>query len=204
MDRPILILAMPRSGSSMTAGIFAKHGVWCGGCTAPNEFNAKGYFENKRLKRELIIRYGKLTAAGPVTDFEERPEVVPQDGFAQSVREIIRAEGYRQGPWLFKFSALYWRAFDDFDPLYVGVRRAGVADANLGRVRMFGTPDRGRVERMVRLHYDAIEASGAPVVDTDAVVRGDYGTLQSAFDHCGLPFEPEVADHFVDPALWHH
>lgn len=205
IERPILILAMPRSGSSMTAGIFAQHGVWTGRCRGPDpKINAKGFFENSAIKHALIRRYGKLTLARRETAFEREPDVDLDPHFRNDVESILLAEGYAGGPWLFKFSALYWPAFAAFDPIYVGVRREGVVEANLTRQEMFGTPDRERVERMVALHDAAIDETGCPVVMTDDVVAGDFSSLERAFAHCEIDFDPSIALDFVDPDLWHH
>lgn len=189
----------------MTAGIFARHGAWTGRCKPPSEANPRGFFENVTIKRALIRRYGKLTLARDVTDFEARPFVEPQPGFRDEVEQCLRADGYEGGPWLVKVSALYRSAFDDFpEARIVGVRRRGVVEANLARREMMGRASRERVERMVALHDREIAASGAPVVDTDAVVGSDYETLRSAFAHCGMAFDRTIADEFVEPSLWHH
>ena len=189
----------------MTAGIFARHGVWTGKCRAPDPIvNAKGFFENTAIKKALIDRYGKLTLARGETAFERAPEVDLDPYFRAEVETILRREGYEGGPWLFKFSALYWPAFGAFDPYYVGVRREGVVEANLTRQEMMGTRNRARVERMCTLHDAVIDEVGCPVVMTDEVVHGDYTSLERAFEHCGLEFDPSVALDFVDSSLWHH
>ena len=100
----------------MTAGLFAKHGVWFGQCRPGDPVNAKGYFENTRIKMEIIKRWGKLTLARQVTEFEKEPQCEHQDGFASVVKAIIRGEGYTAGPWGYKMSALYKAAWDCFDP----------------------------------------------------------------------------------------
>lgn len=194
---------MPRSGSSMTAGIFAAHGVWFGHCTEAGPANPKGFFENTAIKRELKQRYGVLTLARDQTDFERNPEVKPHDDFAIVVLNVLKVQGWTGGPWAYKMSALYRDAWAHFKPKYVGVRRKNVVEANLKRQEMFGTTDPARVTRMVDMHNAIIDECEV-IVKTDEVVAGDYTSLEMAFDYCGLAFDPALAQAFVEPDLWHH
>lgn len=36
----------------------------------------------------------------------------------------------------------------------------------------------------------------------DEVVRGDYSSLEEAFDYCDIPFDEKIADAFIDPNKW--
>ena len=188
---------MPRSGSSMTAGIFAKHGVWFGQSRPPSEANARGFFENKRIKRALTDRYGKLTLAA-----EPHRDVTLDPTFRGEVLQIIRDEGYDDGPWGFKMSALYKPAWGDFRPKFIGVRRKNVKRANLAR-NMMGTDKADLIEHMIARH-DAVIDTCPVIVKTDEVVAGNYTTLRAAFAYCELDFDPKIVDDFVDPSLWHY
>jgi len=114
MDRPIFIISPGRSGSSWTAKQFADAGVWCGECRPPDHNNPMGYFENIQLKQRLIKIHGR-DWLGPFPD--ENP------AWSQKVKEIIRSQGYKDGPWLFKIGAFYWKCMKSFDPVYVKVWR---------------------------------------------------------------------------------
>ena len=61
-DRPILITGVPRSGTSMTAGLFALPGFYGGELFAGNKDNKKGFFENKQIREHIVKR--RLAAAG--------------------------------------------------------------------------------------------------------------------------------------------
>lgn len=187
----------------MTAGLFFKHGVWFGECRAPSPENAKGFFENGEIKREMIKRWGKLTLARDVTKFEENPYCEPQDGFKDFVESVKKKEGYTEGLWGYKQSALYKNAWHEYQPKFVGVRRENVLQANIDRQNMFGTKDPKRVQRMIDLHYSVIDECEV-IVKTDEIVKGDYLSLHDAMDYCGIEMQPDIVEDFVEPKLWHY
>lgn len=197
--RPIVIIGMPRSGTSMTAGIFAKHGVWVGETRQGDAHNPKGYFENLAVKR-LIYRCAgmkRLTAHNHLVE--------PVDGWADGIRDILAREGYRGGPWLVKHGAMAWRLWHEFEPNWVCVRRRNSVESARRMVR----PGNGLTLREIvdfhRRQMDIVrDRHGGVDVFTDDVVQGDYSSLERAFAHCGLTFDPAIADTFVEPRYWHH
>ena len=112
---PIIVLGQPRSGSSMTAGIFHHHGVWTGTCRAADDSNKKGHFENIPIRNLLIGTHKAIVHKG----------VVAQKiaGFREQVLQHISNDGYTGGPWLWKGSTMYWPAFFEFEPKFVVVNR---------------------------------------------------------------------------------
>lgn len=194
MRPPIVILGAPRSGTSMTAGIFAQHGVWTGTCRPANSRNPKGFFESEPMREVMLEHFGRLV--------HEAREAEYKDGMRPIIEEAMRADGYEGGPWLVKLSALYWPMYLDFDPTWVLVRRDVEATIRSGRHSGYNSnPD------SVPLHHEVMDRirdeHGGVGVDTDAVVRGDYSTLERAFDAAGLDLDPAIANDFIDPDLWH-
>jgi len=200
---PIVILAMPRSGSSMTAGLFQAHGAWFGTCRPGDADNPKGHFENNAIKREMIRRWGSLTLARGVTSFDQNPVCAPQDGFRSCVERILDTDGYTGGPWGYKQSALYKPAWHEFNPYFVGVKRENVLKANTSRQAMFGTRDPKRVQRMIDLHHAVIDECEV-IVRTDEIIHGNLRSLDDALAYCGLTIDVSAVDDFVDPSLWHY
>jgi len=185
---PIIILAMPRSGSSMTAGLFAKHGVWVGPYEPGNDRNAKGYFESRPFKKALIDNCGKLVVAGKMA-----PQV---EGWREIAEHILRQNGYTGGPWMVKHSAMYYPVWHEFRPKFVCVRRSD-SGVKASEKATGMTAD-------IEAHKAALDASGGVDVFTDELVSGDYSSLERAFSHCGVEFDPAIADDFIDPSLWHY
>lgn len=187
-SEPIVILGSPRSGTSLVASIFAAHGVWAGTSREADQANPHGYFENIMLTEyRAFVNYG---------------EGMERD----SVLQLIEADGYRGGPWLVKHSPFSWRAWRNFEPRYVTVRR----------------PQRTSVQSRIRCgHWDMTDAEhriavmadnaildglerhmGAAGVWPDAFFKGYWSTMEAAFVHCGLEFDRDRAESCLDPSIW--
>ncbi len=203
ITEPIIILGMPRSGSSMTAGVFANHGVWTGRCRGPTELNRKGHFESKAIKEVIMGVYG---AKAIVTNGRLAHHVA---GFKTAVLSAIAKDGYSGGDWLWKGSALYWPSFYEFHPkwvickrpseqIFVSCRRSGIFGKYLTSERL---------KEVIEIHVEQMahlkKVAGAFEVDTHAVANGDYESIELALEGCGIEPNREVIDSFVDCSLWH-
>jgi len=200
MTEPIIILGMPRSGSSMTAGIFSEHGVWTGSCRGPTELNRKGHFESKAIKRVIMGTYG---AKAIVTEGRLAQHV---PGFKTAVLSAIAKDGYVSGDWLWKGSALYWPSFYEFTPKWVTCKRpTEQIFSSCRRSGIFGKYlTDTRLQEIIDLHNEQMDCiKGAFEVDTDAVANGDYESIELALEGCGIEPNREVIDSFVDRSLWH-
>lgn len=189
MEQPIIILTAPRSGSSMTAGIFAQHGVWVGRCRPGNEYNPKGFFENQDVKNKLKRCFGILK------DFKD----VYNEGFRPFVEEIAP----REGPWLVKHGALYWTAWRDFNPKYILVRRPRESVYKSGKAVRFNH-SREFIDACIKqLDYVEKHHNGINIY-TEDIIKGDYNSLENAFDKCGLQLNQRIVNDFVEPTFWHY
>lgn len=178
---------MPRSGSSMVAGIFAKHGVWAGTPYDGRTWDGEPCYENRLIKKHLIKTYGRL---------EMGPELDKPGG--EEMPDLIKQDGYKSGPWLFKVSAMYWRAFSELRPKVITIRRP------LDSIRKSVKRDNLRVN--INGHaeiMDRLESEGAYRIDTPRLIDRDYSQIEIVFSCCGLKFQPEIADSFIRPKLWH-
>lgn len=197
LSEPILIMATPRSGSSMTAGLFAHHGVWVGSYQEGNRLNERGYFEGHAVKKLIKSWHNAIVHKGILA--KELP------GFRDEVERAIRRDGYEDGPWLWKGSALYHPAFFEFKPKWVVVRRDKEATiASCLKSKLLNTP---RVREVIDLHHsemDRLVEQGAVEVKTDELVKGDYSSLEAALNHCGIEMKFDVVSEFIDPKLWHY
>lgn len=184
----IIILASPRSGSSMTAGIFHHHGVWVGNCKNADARNKKGYFENLDLKKLLLNHFGRM----------ESPKNYNPD-FTEAVKPLLPKE-----PFLFKHSALYHRAWDDFNPKFIKVRRDFKSSLMSNIATNFLGKDPLKAKRLLEKHYEAMDSVPGVEVYTDEIIKGDYSSLNAAFDYCGMELDHALVDEFVEPSLWHY
>ena len=179
---PIVILGTPRSGTSMTASIFAAHGVWYGSGREADLFNPRGYYENPHLRE---WRLGSNTAPLPV---------------------VLEHDGYEGGPWLVKHTPRYWEVWRNLDPTYILVRRPLEASARSSAPLY----DQSKVKRMQVARednkiMDRVKRRAHRVAEmfTDEVVGGKFLSIAAAFKKAGLEFDPRLAEQVVEPELWH-
>lgn len=187
---PIVILAMPRSGSSMTAGIFHQHGCWEGLCNTKSGYNPKGYHENLDVKAILIRRYGRL-AQGTIP-------APPGDGFKHEILKINP-----QGRWFVKHSAMYRQAWHEFSPKFICVRRKteGLIGSNKS-TNFMGTRDEDRLKLIIDAHNEQMDLSEGVNVYTDQLIDGDYSSIIEALESCDIEPDVEKIDDFVEPKYW--
>lgn len=186
---PIVILACPRSGSSMVSGIFHYHGVWVGNCRRPDRFNEKGYFENQDVKNLLKKYCGVLVQKCEVAE--------ESDEFLTEVEKLKP-----QFPWLVKHSSMYWKVWRPWEPVYICVRRS--IEGSVKSNRKTGMVGQKNIRRIIERHHDEMDRSGGINVYTDQIIEGDDSSLRTAIEFCSLNYDPEITRKFVDPTLWHY
>lgn len=193
MEEPIVILSIPRSGSSLIAGLFHIHGVWVGRCQKPDKYNPKGYFENLDIKKELKKRYGRLSHTG------RRAEA--QRGFRGSIHPYTP----ESGKWLFKCSAMYLNAWHEFSPQFICVRRSwtGTTESNKN-TNFLGTKEPKRITELIASHHQEMNRAEGVNVYPDELINRDYSSLYEAFEYCGIKLNEEAVDNFIDTSAWHY
>jgi hypothetical protein len=179
-----------RSGTSMTAGLFAQHGVFFGRTGGPKSRNRKGNFENNWLAERV----------------RARNEPLPDDWPAPWWRQMHR-EGYSGGPFGYKLVAVHAAKVRPMRPdVVVLVHRD--REAILASCRAYGKGDRSAELERQRQIMAAIRGgwNWATVVSVrmEHLVRGWYGGIVPAFDALGVEFDREIADEFIEPSLVHH
>lgn len=122
MNRPIVILGCPRSGTSLTTGCFHVCGAWVGRCRPGDKRNPKGYFENFLINNIVYMA---------------NENILPEEIRALIVA-AMGAQKYRGGPWAVKFG-IHVEAVERLAPLkpvWVLVRR-NVNDIVQSQIRSF-------------------------------------------------------------------
>jgi len=198
MYEPIVILAFPRTGSSMVAGVFREHGIFTGKCLGITPKIPTGAVENMGMKQ--ILKSDYPLGIETIKDFKP--------GFRDKITSLMKAEGYIDGPWMAKHAAAYWKVWGEFSPKYVTVERdfESVMSSNTisGMSGKFGD----ELEDAYKVNLEAMkevrEKFGAPLVKSDDVVSGDLSSLEVAFDYCGLDFDPDKARAVIKPEHWHY
>ena len=221
-ETPILITGLPRSGTSMTAGILAKLGVFTGPTVPGGRSNPKGFFENIVI-REQIIK-GVLKAGGfdplgvrslPPHDFNDEISFDDGKSLKEILHRIINAQGYSLNlPWLYKDAklTLLWRIFNSQfpDALWIVVRRnrQNFIRSCLRTHFMvqhsteedfwnnFANAYELRLEELIKTANRVVE------VDTDTIIGGDFSAIETVCEKVGIDFSKNITAKFVSPEHW--
>ena len=187
--RPIIICAASRSGSSLTAGIFAGHGCWVGRCRPGDQHNPKGYFENLDVKKKIKQEYwlkGKRNT----------------DSFTEWVKNLLENSDYKGGPWLVKHGAPAYWLWEQFDPIYISVRRTWEASQKSRENALM--PMNEQVRDRHDKAFKELEKLGSKEIWPEKFKDGDFSELKDAIEHCDLGYNQEVVDNFYDAKHWHY
>lgn len=186
-DRPIFVTGPARSGTSMVAGLLARHGVWFGTSSKTGEANPKGWFEN-----DLFLRHTRdgIGPRGPVPD--DWPDRWPK---------LMAGDGWNGQRWMVKAMPWAWKYLRPFNPVVVFCWRPAT--------RILKSQDRvgwGEHPRRVLSHWDMmrdIRFKTATVdIPTERLGRGDYTHTAAAFQAIGITFNEQEANEWIDRNLW--
>lgn len=194
LNKPIVIIGLPRSGTSMVAGLFAHHGVFSGTCKEADYRNAKGFFEHVGFTALILEIYGRgvIGKGDPVR---------PHPAFKRKMLALLEEDGYTGGPWLIKHAHVYHHVWYDFEPQFVLVRRdtQSISDSTEECGWRAGS---ARLTRAQQLLDNLAKELNAPQVMSNELIKGDYNSIRIAFEYCGLDFDETIAADFIEPSLW--
>ena len=115
-DRPIFVVGLPRSGTSLVAGCLQACGAWTGTTVPGTEANPKGFYEHAQIREGVVKRMLVQLQCDPLgvrkltpVDLKVR---VPE--LKSVIRQIVDADGYHHDrPWLYKGAklTLLWPIF---------------------------------------------------------------------------------------------
>lgn len=193
---PIIVMGGPRTGSSMTAGIFVQHGIWVGKCKAPHKNNEKGFFENLELTRFLRGIFG-APMWQPAMPISIRPHF----------ERIMQGQGWSGERWLWKGSAMFYPTFHEWDCKFITCRRdtKSIFDSMRGSPNIFGKNlSDDELLSFIDNHQAMMDQIPGAAVDTRAVAGGNYDSIVKALEFAGIEPQMDVIDDFVEPSLWHY
>lgn len=218
MRDPILIVGPARSGTSMTAGIFAQCGAWTGPCVGPGPHNRKGLFENFDLREDIVKQSLREAGADPlgVASFPSG-DYRPKD-LRKRVEDIITRQGYDGNQaWVWKTikSVPMWRAWHDAFPnaTWLLCYRSPTEIAR-SCMRTSFMREHGLTEQqwyMWALQYHIFmteinsEVNNSFYVIADRLARREpeeLAMLRQQVKRLGLQWGDESVEAFIDPQLW--
>jgi hypothetical protein len=226
MRPPILITGAARSGTSMVAGVIDICGAFGGKMSGPNRNNAKGMFENSRIRDTIVKPYLRQIGVDALGQYP-LPSIsklsIPLD-WQQRIENVFREEGYKDGPWFYKGAkiCLMWPiwsyAFPNAKWIIVRRRTGDIVNSCMKTsfMRAFSRADvlkrvGAKDERegwvwWVRQHEARFEEMiqegvNVKIVWPERMVTGDYAQLYETIEWLGLEWKSDVLS-FIDPKLW--
>lgn len=217
-DAPVLVTGLPRSGTSMVAGLLREFGLWLGETVPGGPENPRGFFENIILREKLqkeLLRRGKVDPLGvnPLPAPGWHPDV---RNFRDVVGRVLAAEGYTGAqPWGFKDAkmALTWRIWHQHFPAarWIVVRRpteqiVGSCLRTSFMRHHSGDPEFWRrfVDAyLARLAQLRGTTSWCRVVESGEIVEGRFEQLERLVGELGLEWRRGAVESFIEPEAWH-
>jgi hypothetical protein len=227
-NRPIFVVGLPRSGTSLVAGLLHEFGAWTGETVPGTGENIRGFFENNEI-RQKILKPTLRAAGGDATGITSLPSPNADRklrypvgdrrvGMRLRMRQIIEEQGYNhEQRWLYKEPklTLLWRMFDNAfpDAEWVVVRRDRDSFvksciktsfmAQYSKDPKFWN-DVGD-EYDTRLDQLMKTVSKVTELQTSDILSGDTADLKRmVMGMDGVNFAIAKVRKFVDPTHWHH
>lgn len=217
-DQPIFVLGVPRSGTSLTAGIFYHCGAWLGRTVPSMENNPKGFFEHVMLREQInkgILRALKCDPLG-VTNLPSLGGLSLIRNIKKDVLTLIRAGGYPgDRPWVFKDAklTLLWPIWKHAFPhsRWIVVRRRHEEIIHSCLNTNFMMQHSRKIEFWQKwigaymLRLDLLKASGAwyREVWPERWIQGDLDEIKYLIKELDLRWHEEKVIQFITPKYWH-
>ncbi len=215
-DNPIFILGIPRSGTSLLAGLWSLTGIWTGPTNPPSINNVKGFFENRPIKDKStykILRDGGYCRRGQNPIPQPGDVIKPIFDLYNSINAIAYAQGYTDGPWMFKDAkiTLMWKLWYETFPkaeYFITKRRdEDIINSCLRTNFMNMYQDRKGWQGWIDTHHEHIanfKKSGAKIheIDTSELVKGNIVDLAELIYDLGFELPLAEAKKFIVPEAW--
>lgn len=219
--QPIIITGAGRSGASMIAGVLSICGAFGGNIDGENKL-----YENLAIRDQILIPYLNSLEVDIEGQYPlpHTSKITIPSNLASQVIEIMKKEGYKDGPWFMKGfrMSLTWPiwhyAFPNAKWLIVRRRTGDIITSCLKTDYMQAFKDpikremvgakteaegwRWWVRQFERRFIEMItEGINCQVIWPERMVYGDYQQLFTLVDWLGLKWKTEALT-FVDPKFW--
>lgn len=176
--KTIVVLGMHRSGTSMTAGILQNLGVYMGShIFKPDEWNEKGYFENKyitEINEEILIKAG-----GSWIDPPSRESILSLD-VSDNIQKIVNKEKRDLWGWKDPRTCLTIELFLPFieNIYYIVVRRNRLSVIESLYQRSGKTDEKGRLSIVYDTYMNRLY-SFIHTIDENNILNLQYESILS-------------------------
>ena len=215
-DNPIIILGIPRSGTSLLAGLWSLTGIWTGPTTPPSINNIKGFFENREIRDKStykILRDNGYCTRGQNPIPQPDDVLKSQFDLHNSIMTMAQVQGYTEGPWMFKNAkiTLMWKLWYDMFPkaeYFITKRRdEDIIKSCLKTNFMNMYQDRKGWQGWIDTHYehlDNFKKTDAKIheIDTSELAHGNITEFVELIYDLGFELPLDKAKEFIVPEAW--
>ena len=210
----------------MIAGSIALCGAFGGNMVGPNRHNAKGMFENYKIRENITKPYLREHGVDPLGQWPlpDMDKLTIPMNWRQRVDTVFKEEGYAAGPRFYKGAkcCLFWpvwaHAFPNAKWIIVRRHRQDIVTSCMktGFMRAFRLRQNQRAvgvsseregwawwveQHLIRFREMQDAGLNCRVIWPEKMIQGDYQPLYEAIEWLGLPWNSEVLS-FIDPKLW--
>lgn len=216
---PILITGVPRSGTSMVAGIVDICGAFGGKVVKDVPARKKGrsaMYENTVIRDQLVKPYLKGIGVDPLGQYP-LPDTwdIPfnPQAWAAKVKGVMLEQGYTGGPWFYKGAKMtltwpMWHyAFPDAKWVIVRRRSTDIVDSCMKTSFMRAYDNEAGWRHYIREHerrftqmYEA--GLNVHVVWPERMMKGDYEQMYQLIDWLRLEWRSQEVMNYIEPKLW--
>lgn len=212
---PIILTGCARSGTSLSAGIIHRHGIFGGNVLGATPHNQRGQYENRDIVNHVIKPRLRDLNCDPMgqfplpTDSQDEPNA----RFGPDVVSILRKQGLKKQRWYFKGAkcCLIWRSWHHAFPnaQWIIVRREPreIADSCLRTTFMRAYNDTGGWLSWVKEHehkFDAMKHAGLNLFEfwPGRLFNHDLNHAEDMMEWLGYNFQRQKVTDFLAPNLW--
>ncbi|MBT8138174.1 MAG: sulfotransferase [Gammaproteobacteria bacterium] len=217
-ERPLFILGLPRSGTSLVAGLCKKSGFWVGTTVVADRNNPKGYFEHVEIREALIKQLLIELGCDPlgVRKLPEPDALQVSFNVKRKLAQVLKRDGYRADrPWLYKDAKmcllwpLFHQAFPNANWLIVSRDTESFVDSCLRTNFMRQHSDSREFWYSLAEQYLQRLASLREVssrvfeLHSPDLFAGDYSKLERVLQAYGLIKNEAKLGKFINADHWH-
>lgn len=217
-DTPIFVTGVPRSGTSLIAGVLGLAGAWLGKTVPGDHFNPKGYFEHIMIREKVVKDLLRQLRCDPLgvrklPGFSQLPRIA---NLNEICRGFLEAEGYPpEARWLYKDAklTLLWPVFAaafrgahwvivrrDQDAILRSCLRtdfmmqhSAAAEPWIKWIEQYNR----RLDMLLQSENECSE------IWPERLIEGDLSSLEQLVRNLNLVWDEQRISEFILPKAWH-
>ena len=202
----VTLFMTSRSGSSMVADIFRRHGFFWSRDETANPLVGGRKVRYHSFENQTIKAFNRQAFGTPLGEY-----ITFDDAHLRAFRALLVHEYGKQDRAVWKGAVEFfplWQAvspsWEHVHPCVIWREPAAVMDSL--RAKRRGSVDEGKLMKITMARYELLgELAGEygfPVIETDSLVQGDYSSLKQAFDHWGYQMDEDIVKQTIQPSKW--